>query len=59
MKKNNFIIGGIALGVLVTGSIAVNKLSEKTSAYALQKLSVANDFQKPDGMKIWWGCPSH
>jgi hypothetical protein len=54
MKKNKLIIGGIALGIVSAGSFAVSHFSTKKSAYAHQKLSVADSYQKPEGMKIWW-----
>ena len=54
MKKNKLIIGGIALGVVTIGSFATSHFSKKEGAYAFQKLSVSSEFQKPDGMKMWW-----
>jgi hypothetical protein len=54
MKKNKLIIGGIAIGVVTAGTFAVSNLSKTESTYAHQKLSVADTYQKPDGMKIWW-----
>lgn len=54
MKKNKLIIGGVAIGVVALGAISLSQIAKKNSSYAHQKLSVADHYQKPDGMKIWW-----
>lgn len=54
MKKNKLIIGGIALGVISVGSFAVTHFSKSEGNYAFQKVTTSDQYQKPDGMKIWW-----
>jgi len=54
MKKNRLILGGIALGVAVAGYYLTTKISNNDGSYAFQKVTSASQYQKPDGMKIWW-----
>ena len=54
MKKNKLIFGGIAAGALAMGAVAVSHFTSVESKYAHHQISVSEQFEKPDGMKIWW-----
>lgn len=54
MKKNKLVFGGIALGALAFGSYAISHFSNVDGTYAHRQISVSDQFQKPDGAKLWW-----
>jgi hypothetical protein len=54
MKKNKLVFGGIAIGALALGTVAVSHFTAVERKYAHQPISVADEFKKPDGAKLWW-----